>query len=101
MLLGGLGVLAEHTLHGGRRYAVAFCDLSQALAPTAVLFDSGTVQNQWLAADVLTFEAGSPHAGADPFDDQAALEFSDRADDHDDSPAQRAAGIDVFPEADA
>src|ERR1035437_2358575 len=79
---------------------MAFCDLSQALAPAAVLFDSGTVQYQRLTADVLTFEPGAPHAGAHPFDDQAALEFGDGADDHDDGPAQRTAGVDVFPGAD-
>src|SRR5664280_457627 len=100
MLLGGLGVLAEHTLHGGRRDAMAFGYLAETLALAAVLFDSGAVQNQRLTADVLTFETGAPHAGAHPFDDQTAFKLSDGADDHDDSPAQRAAGVDVFPEAD-
>src|ERR1035437_5069198 len=100
MLLCGLGVLAEHTLDSGRRDAMAFGDLSKALATLTVLFDSGTVQYQRLTADVLTFEPGAPHARAHPFDDQTAFELSDGADDHDDSPAQRAAGIDVFPEAD-
>ena len=100
MLLGGLGVLAEHALHSGRRYAMAFGDLSKALAPLTVLLDSGTVQYQRLAADVLTFETSAPHAGAHPFDDQAAFKLGDGADDHDDGAAQRAAGIDVFPEAD-
>jgi hypothetical protein len=44
MLLCGLGVLAEHTLHGGRRDAMAFGDLAQALALAAVLLDSVTIQ---------------------------------------------------------
>src|SRR5664280_2892778 len=90
----------EHMLHGGRRDAVAFGDLSKALATLTVLLDSRTVQYQRLTADVLTFEPGAPHAGAHPFDDQTAFKLSDGADDHDDSPAQRAAGVDVFPEAD-
>ena len=41
-----------------------------------------------------------PHAGTDPLDDETALKFSDDTDDHDDRPAQRAAGVDLFPEAD-
>src|ERR1035437_313590 len=100
MLLGGLGVLAEHTLHGGRRDAMAFGDLAQTQALAAVLLDSGTVQYQRLAADVLTLQTSAPHAGAHPFDDQTAFKLSDGADDHDDGPTQRAAGIEVFPEAD-
>ena len=100
MLLGGLGVLAEHALHSGRRDAMALA-ISRRLWPRlAVLLDSGTVQYQRLAADVLTFETSAPHAGAHPFDDQAAFEFGDGADDDDDGAAQRAAGVDVFPEAD-
>jgi hypothetical protein len=75
-------------------------DLSDALALAAVLLDGGTVQYQRLAADVLPFETSAPHAGADPLDDQAALEFGDGADDHDKSAAQRAAGVEIFPEAD-
>ena len=100
MLPCGWGVLAEHTLDGGCRYAMAFRDLSQALASAAVFLDSGTVQYERLAADVLTFETSAPHAGAHPFDDQTAFKLSDGADDHDDGAAQRAAGVDVFPEAD-
>ncbi len=36
---------------------------------------------------------------AHPFDDQAAFEFSDGADDHDKSAAQRPAGVDLLAEA--
>src|SRR5664280_531324 len=79
---------------------MAFCDLSKALATLTVLLDSRTVEYQRLAADVLTFETSAPHAGAHPFDDQTAFKLSDGADDHDDGASQRAAGIDVFPEAD-
>jgi hypothetical protein len=67
---------------------MAFGDLTQALAPAAVLFDSGTVQYQRLAADVLTCKTSAPHAGAHPFDDKAAFEFGDGADDDDDGAAQ-------------
>jgi hypothetical protein len=79
---------------------MAFCDLSDALALAAVSLDGGVVQYQWIAADMLAFEPGAPHAGAHPLDDQVAFQFSDGADDDHDSPAQRAAGVDIFPEAD-
>jgi hypothetical protein len=64
---------------------MTFGDLSQALAPAAVFLDIGTVQYQRLASDVLTFETSAPHAGAHPFDDQAAFKFGDGADDNDGS----------------
>src|ERR1019366_4336977 len=100
MLPGGWGVLAEHTLHGGRRDAMAFGDLSKTLAALTVLLGGEIVQGQRSTADVLAFQAGPPHAGPHPLDDQAAFEFGDGADDHDESAAQRAAGIDIFPERD-
>src|SRR5258708_4461394 len=79
---------------------MALGDLSKALATLTVLLDSGAIQYQRLTTDGLTFQTSAPHAGAHPFDDQAALELSDGADDYDDGAAQRAAGIDVFSEAD-
>ena len=60
---------------------MALGDLEDALALAAVLLESGMVQYQGITADVLTFEAGAPHSGAHPFDDQIAFEFSDGADD--------------------
>src|ERR1035437_4770183 len=53
-----------------------------------------------LPSDVPAFELGPPHAGAHPFDDQAALQLGDGADDDDYRPAQRAGGVDLFAEAD-
>ena len=79
---------------------MAFGDLPDALSLTAILWDSFMVQLQWLTADVLAFEPGAPHAGAHPFDDQATFEFRDGPDDDYDGPAQRAAGVDIFPEGD-
>ena len=79
---------------------MAFGDLAEALALAAVSLDCGVVQYQRIAADVLAFEPGAPHAGAHPLDDQVAFQFGDGADDDHDGPAQRAAGIDIFPEAD-
>ncbi len=79
---------------------MAFCDLAKALTAFAVSLDSSAVQDQWVSADVLAFEPGAPHAGAYPLDDQVAFQFGNGADDDHDDPAQRAAGIDIFPEAD-
>src|ERR1017187_3644775 len=75
-------------------------DLAKALALASVALDSGVVQFQRIAANVAAFEACAPHAGAHSFDDQIAFKLSDGADDDDDGPAQRAAGVDVFPERD-
>ena len=94
------GCLSKDALDGGRRNAVPFCDLPDALATLTVLLDSKVVQHQRSPADALAFEPGAPHAGAHPFDDQAAFQFGDGADDHHDGPAQRAGGVDIFPEAD-
>jgi hypothetical protein len=79
---------------------VAFSDLAKALAMLAVSLDGGVVQDQRISADVLAFKAGAPHAGAHPLDDQVTFQFGNCADDDHDGPAQRAAGIDIFPEAD-
>ena len=79
---------------------MAFGDLPQALPTLAVLLDSDTIQYQWSPADALAFETSAPHAGAHSFDDQAAFKLGDSADDHDDGASQRAAGVDIFPEAD-
>ena len=92
--------LSQHTLYSGRRNAMAFGDLSDALALAAVALDGGVVQYQRIAADVLALKPGAPHAGAHPLDDQIAFQFGNGADDDHDGPAQRAAGIDIFPEAD-
>ena len=79
---------------------MSFGDLARALPLAAVALDGSIVECQWLTADMLAFEAGAPHAGAHPLDDQVAFEFGDGADDHDDGPAQRSAGVDIFPKTD-
>ena len=50
-----------------------FCDLAQALAILKVFLDSCVIEYQWVAADVLAFEAGAPHSGEYPLDDQRAF----------------------------
>ena len=82
------------------RDAIALRQLSQALTVLTIAKDGAAVEVQRLTPDVPTFEAGSAHAGADSLDDQVALQFRDRSDDHHDSPAQRTAGVDLFAERD-
>ena len=79
---------------------MAFCNLAKTLSLAAVSLDGGVVQFQWMAADVTAFEASAPHAGAHSLDDEVALKLSDGADDDYDGSAQRAAGVDLFPERD-
>ena len=77
-----------------------FRQLAQALTVLPAAEDGGSIEDQGLPSDVATFELGPPHTGAHSFDDQAALQFSDGADDDHDRPTQRAAGVDLFAEAD-
>ena len=95
------GLRCARAAHGGwwrGRHDVPW--LGQTLPALPVAEDSSAVEIERLASDVLTFEFGPPHACTDPFDDEAPFQLSDDPDDHDDRPAQRAAGIDLFSEAD-
>jgi hypothetical protein len=93
-------VLAKHTMDGGPGDAVVLRQLSETLTAPAVSHDSFTIEIKWLTSDVTTLELGAPHAGADALDDQVAFQFGDRSDDDHDSPAQGAAGVDLFAERD-
>jgi len=77
-----------------------FGNLAQALTLIPVTLDDRIVERQRIAADVLALKVGAPHAGARPLDDQGVLSSGNDAEDDDDSPAQRASGIDVLSEAD-
>ena len=90
----------EDSSNCGRRDPVVSGDLPQALATTAITADCLTIHVDRLPTDVPAFQPGSPHAGTNTFDDQIAFELGDRADDHDDGPAQGAGRIDRFAEAD-
>src|ERR1017187_7180857 len=87
-------------MDSGAADQVALRQLAQAVAVLSVAEDGGPIEDQGFPSDVPAFELGSPHASAHSLDDQAAFEFGDRADDYDDCPAQRAAGVDLFAEAD-
>ena len=112
MILWGLGggffhpfcnsrdLLAEHPMDSRSADQVCLRQLPQAVTLLAVAEDGGSIEDQGFSSDMPAFELGPPHAGAHSFDDQVAFQFGDCADDDYDGPAQRAAGIDIFPEAD-
>ena len=58
------------------------------------------VEIERFPSDVPAFEFGPPHTCPHPLDDEAALEFSDCTDDDHNGPAEWAAGVDLFAEAD-
>ena len=92
-------MLAEHAVDGGAGDTVALGQLAEALAPLAVPQDSSAIEFQRLASDVPTLEPGAAHAGADPLDDQVALQFCNRPDDDHDGTPQWPSGIDLLAEA--
>jgi hypothetical protein len=79
---------------------MGFSDLEKAPALLAVSADPLAVEIQRTTSDGSAFELDSPHAGTNPFYDQAALQFSNRTDDDDDGSSQRSTGVDLFAEAD-
>lgn len=85
-------------MDGRSRDAVNLSDLAQAPAMLTVLADRFAIKLERWTSDVTAFELRPPHAAAHSFDDQAAFRFRDRADDHDDCAAQRAARVDAFTE---
>jgi len=64
-------MLLKHALYGIRRDAVPFGYLAEALTLIPVTLDGRIVERQRISADLLAFQAGSPHAGAHSLDDQA------------------------------
>src|ERR1035441_5214868 len=93
-------LLTEHAVDGGAGHKVALCQLAQALPVLPAAEDRGSIEDQGFATDVPAFELSASHYGAHPLDDQAAFQFCDCTDDDHNGPAERAAGIDLFPEAD-
>ncbi len=65
-----------------------------------VAADGLAIQHQRIASDVPAFQTGTPHAGADPPDDEVAFALGDRTDDHDNRAAQGIACVDLLAEAD-
>ena len=90
----------KHAMDGGARDVVTLRQLAETLALSSIPQDADAIEVEWLATNVAAFELGAAHAGAHPLDDEIALQLGDGTDDHDDRPTQRAAGIDLFAEAD-
>jgi hypothetical protein len=78
---------------------VAFGDLAKTQATLTVLSDGSIIEYQRSSADSLAFEPSAPHAGTHSLDGQTTLELRHGTDDDYDGAAQRAAGIEIFPEA--
>ena len=87
-------------MDGGAADAIGLGQLAQALPALSIAEDGFAVEFQGPAADVASLEAGAPHPGADPLDDEIAFEFGDGGDDHVDGTPQWAAGVDLLSEAD-
>ena len=75
-------------------------DLAQTLASIAILEYSDPIDVEWPPADMPAFQPCATHPCSHPFDDEVPFEFCDSADDDDDGPSERAAGIKILAEAD-
>lgn len=71
-------------------------DLSQAHPAAAVAQDGRAIQRKRPPSDVRAFQAGAPHADADPLDYLRTFLFGDGANDDHDVLAQRTGSIDPF-----
>jgi hypothetical protein len=78
---------------------MSLCDLGQAVAPIAVSENRNPIDLEWTPSDVPALQPGATHSCPYPFDDEVALQLGDRPDDDDDGPSERAAGIEILPEA--
>src|SRR5271165_2632320 len=90
----------DNSVYGGPGDAVGAGDLTQTRSTPAISEDGFAVESERRAADRPPLQAGAPHAGTDPFDDQVVLQFGNHTDDGHDGAARRAAGVDVLPERD-
>ncbi len=90
----------DDAVDGGAGDAVSAGKLAEALPMLTIRQDRSTVQFQRLASDMPSFEASAAHAGAHPFDDQAAFQLGNCSDDDHDGSAERSAGVDLFAERD-
>jgi hypothetical protein len=75
-------------------------DLTQTLAPSALLENSNPIDFEWPPADMSSLQPGAAHPCPHPFDDEIPFEFCDGADDDHDGPPEWPAGIKVLWEAD-
>ncbi len=99
-LYGRVGSWLEQALDGCSRDAVSPGQLAETLSAAAITEDGFAIHFDRFSADVPSFEAGPAHAGADPLDNQVALQLGYGADDDDDGPTQRAGCVDRLAERD-
>ena len=74
--------------------------LGEAVTAGPVPDKGVAIDVEWRPAQALAFQLGAPHAGTNALDNKVAFQLGDGSDDDDHGPAQRAASIDVLPEAD-
>jgi hypothetical protein len=74
-------------------------DLAEALTLSALLKNSNLVDIERPPADVPPLQPCATHSCPHPFDDEIPFEFCYSADDDDDGPSQRTAGIKILAEA--
>ena len=86
-------------MDGGTGHAVRLGELAKTMTTLPIIKYGGVIELERLSSDVTAFEPGAAHAGAHPLDYQAALQFCDRTDDHNNGPAQWTPSIDLLPEA--
>jgi hypothetical protein len=70
------------------------------LTASSIPQNGSAIDIEWPATDMSSFEPGPAHTCPDPLDDEIPFQLRNSPDDDDDSPAERAAGIKVFAEAD-
>ena len=70
--------LLEESTYGGARDAMRHGDLTQALAPSALLENSNAIDVERPPADVPPLQPGATHSCPHPFDDEVPFEFCDR-----------------------
>jgi len=73
-----------------------FRQLADAEASLAIAQHGVAISNQFGATNVLAFQLCPTHAGFHSFNNKAAFQFGDRADNDDHGASQRAAGVDVL-----
>ena len=87
-------------MNGGAGDSVGLRELAETLSLSSIPQDADAIKVEWFTAYVPAFQLGAAHASAHPFDDEAAFEFCDGSDDHDDRPAQWPSGIELLSETD-
>lgn len=73
-------------MDGGAGDSITLRQLAQALTLAAIAQDPDAIKVEWFAANVPALELGATHAGAHPFDNEAAFQLRNASDDDSRSP---------------